>query len=64
MKTKIEKIIDFPAFSAMLNLTEHLGPFHPNPKIDKLYRCLRILGMSEEDTKKFIMDTMSTKHSF
>jgi hypothetical protein len=51
---KINKIINSVAFQGMLSATEHLGPFHLNPKIDKVYRILRILGLSEKDTKELL----------
>lgn len=43
-----------PAFRTMVRLMESCGPFHPNPKINELYISLRILGFSEENTKKAI----------
>jgi hypothetical protein len=48
--------INSPLFKEILQLTEHLGPFHSNPQIDKAYRTLRLLGVSEENTKKMIND--------
>lgn len=58
----IKTLINSPAFKEMLNITESLGPFHTNPKIDELYRTLRILGFSEEQTKKFINSKINTRN--
>jgi hypothetical protein len=53
--------IESPNFIGMLQATEHLGPFHSNPKIDKVYRILRIMGLSEHETKKMINAEISRR---
>jgi hypothetical protein len=54
------KIIEHPAFRSMKRMViDCFGPFTDNTKIDELYIELRLLGMSEEDTKDFIMEALS-----
>lgn len=38
----------------MVQATEHLGPFHKNPKIDEVYRTLRVMGATRDEAIKMI----------
>lgn len=58
----IEEQVNTPAFKAILSGTEHLGPFHSNPKICKMYRTVRILGYSEKQTKELLNNELSRRN--
>jgi len=58
----IETIINSPAFDSIINATEHLGPFYSNPKIDKAYKTLRVLGFPEIKAKELIEDELERRN--
>jgi len=59
----IETMINSPAFDSVMNATEHLGPFHPNPKIDKAYKTLRLLGFPEIRARELIEDELARRNT-
>lgn len=52
----MKDITQTPTFQGILQATEHLGPFHQNPKIDKVYRTLRILGVKPKEAQELIIE--------
>lgn len=56
MAKSIESIVNSPAFKAILGTSEHLGPFYQNPKIDKMYRTLRLSAFLSSEIGEILKD--------
>ena len=59
---KVDKLMNGlnEAEKSMMNATEHLGPFHSDPHMDKLYRFFRMYGYSPEQSKENIYKLKSS----
>ncbi len=56
-----EIIEDMDIIEKGVDLVEQfgLGMMHPNPKIDRAYKALRVAGFTEEETKRAIQDRVN-----
>lgn len=55
MKNEIEEKINSPEFVAALSALESVGPIVlGNPRMDKAYKTLRLLGLSKEETVEML----------
>jgi hypothetical protein len=60
----LEEKINSPIFQSLLGITKHLGPFHPDPEWDKWYRTLRILGLSQKETKEILNAEIARRKAY
>ena len=57
----MEKKTDKGILSGVMNIVRSVGPFHPNPAINEAYMALRLLGMSEDETKIVLQEIITNQ---
>lgn len=56
---KLAALFKNPAFGPVMSILDNLGPIVPNnPKVDKMYKSLRLIGIPQKEATEVIHELL------